>query len=151
MIGDEDKNYVLPTCCSPCEKGLTDWTRNSPGFLLSKAFGTDLHHKKIFRWHRVRHICDQWIQDQQPRRLSLDVHQHQLLTDHEKYLQMVDNTRLSFGARAAGVHYHLFSVWTLVPVRLGKQLSGSSTVDEIASEAADCRLTYTMANCPQRR
>ncbi|GFT30219.1 hypothetical protein TNCV_3466791 [Trichonephila clavipes] len=52
---------------------------------------------------------------------------------------------------AAGVHYRLFSVWTLVPVRLGKQLSGNSTVDEIASEEADCRLTYTMANCPQRR
>ncbi|GFX42987.1 retrovirus-related Pol polyprotein from transposon 297 [Trichonephila clavipes] len=62
-----------------------------------------------------------------------------------------DNTRLSFGARAAGVHYRLFSVWTLVPIRLGKQLPGNSTVDEIASEAADCRLTYTMANCPQRR
>ncbi|GFW77155.1 uncharacterized protein TNCV_2725851 [Trichonephila clavipes] len=62
-----------------------------------------------------------------------------------------DNTRLSLGARAAGVHYRLFSVWTLGPVRLGKQLSGNSTVDEIASEAADCRLTYTMANCPQRR
>ncbi|GFS61427.1 hypothetical protein TNCV_4311641 [Trichonephila clavipes] len=42
-------------------------------------------------------------------------------------------------------------VWTLVPVRLGKQLFDYSTVDEIASEAADCRLTYTMANCPQRR
>ncbi|GFV35221.1 hypothetical protein TNCV_620171 [Trichonephila clavipes] len=66
-------------------------------------------------------------------------------------LQRQDNTRLSFGARAAGVHYCLFSVWTLVPVRLGKQLSGNSTVDEIASEAVDCRLTYTMANCPQRR
>ncbi|GFU46134.1 retrovirus-related Pol polyprotein from transposon 17.6 [Trichonephila clavipes] len=61
------------------------------------------------------------------------------------------NTRLSFGARAAGVHYRLFSVWTLVPIRLGKQLPGNSTVGEIASEAADCRLTYTMANCPQRR
>ncbi|GFY32884.1 hypothetical protein TNCV_4025081 [Trichonephila clavipes] len=55
------------------------------------------------------------------------------------------------GARAAGVHYRLFSVWTLVPVRLGKQLSDNSTVDDIASEAADCRLTYTMANCPQSR
>ncbi|GFV17599.1 hypothetical protein TNCV_4406371 [Trichonephila clavipes] len=54
-----------------------------------------------------------------------------------------DNIRLSLGARAAGVHYRLFSVWTLVPVRLCKQLSGNSTVDEIASEAADCRLTYT--------
>ncbi|GFX93754.1 hypothetical protein TNCV_1589301 [Trichonephila clavipes] len=53
------------------------------------------------------------------------------------------------GARAAGVHYRLFSVWTLVPVRLGKQLSDHSTVDEMASEAADCRHTYTMANCPQ--
>ncbi|GFX98741.1 uncharacterized protein TNCV_1503191 [Trichonephila clavipes] len=55
------------------------------------------------------------------------------------------------GARAAGVHYRLISVWTLVPVRLGKQLSDHSTVDEMASEAADCRHTYTMANCPQRR
>ncbi|GFT43387.1 uncharacterized protein TNCV_4775161 [Trichonephila clavipes] len=55
------------------------------------------------------------------------------------------------GARAAGVHYRIFSVWTLVPVRLDKQLSDHSTVDEIASGAADCRLTYTMANCPQRR
>ncbi|GFY22363.1 hypothetical protein TNCV_398991 [Trichonephila clavipes] len=55
------------------------------------------------------------------------------------------------GARAAGVHYRLFSVWTLVPVRLDQQLSDHSTVDEIASRAADCRLTYTMANCPQRR
>ncbi|GFY15019.1 hypothetical protein TNCV_4492721 [Trichonephila clavipes] len=62
-----------------------------------------------------------------------------------------NNTRLSFGARAAGVHYRLFSVWTLVQVRLGKQWSGNSTVDEIASEAADCRLTYTMENCPERR
>ncbi|GFU31923.1 hypothetical protein TNCV_1111721 [Trichonephila clavipes] len=43
------------------------------------------------------------------------------------------------------------NVWTLVPVRLGKQLSDHSTVDEIASGAADCRLAYTMANCPQRR
>ncbi|GFY07826.1 hypothetical protein TNCV_4287621 [Trichonephila clavipes] len=55
------------------------------------------------------------------------------------------------GARAAGVHYRLISVWTLVPVRLGKQLSDHSTVDDFASEAADCRHTYTMANCPQRR
>ncbi|GFW78022.1 uncharacterized protein TNCV_134921 [Trichonephila clavipes] len=55
------------------------------------------------------------------------------------------------GARAAGVHYRLFSVWTLVPVRLDQQLSDHSTVDEIASGAADCRLTYTMVNCPQRR
>ncbi|GFX55575.1 uncharacterized protein TNCV_268631 [Trichonephila clavipes] len=62
-----------------------------------------------------------------------------------------DNTRLSFCARAAGVHYRLFSAWTLVPVRLGPQWSGCTTVDEIASEAADCHLTYTMANCPQRR
>ncbi|GFV69777.1 hypothetical protein TNCV_1345531 [Trichonephila clavipes] len=53
--------------------------------------------------------------------------------------------------KRSGAHYRLFSVWTLVPVRLGKQWSGSTTVDEIASEAADCRLTYTMANCPQRR
>ncbi|GFU63724.1 hypothetical protein TNCV_3849481 [Trichonephila clavipes] len=64
---------------------------------------------------------------------------------------MCDNTRLSFGARTAGVHYRLFSVQTLVPVRLGKQWFGNSTVDEIASEAADCRLTYTMANGPQWR
>ncbi|GFX58031.1 hypothetical protein TNCV_4047891 [Trichonephila clavipes] len=55
------------------------------------------------------------------------------------------------GARAAGVHYRLFSVWTLVPVGLGGQLSVHSTVDEMASEAADCRHTYTMTNCPQRR
>ncbi|GFX23500.1 hypothetical protein TNCV_3769751 [Trichonephila clavipes] len=55
------------------------------------------------------------------------------------------------GARAAGVHYRLISVWTLVPVRLGKQLSDHSTVDDFASEAADCRHTYTMENCPQRR
>ncbi|GFV41527.1 uncharacterized protein TNCV_3626791 [Trichonephila clavipes] len=53
--------------------------------------------------------------------------------------------------RGAGVHNRLFSVWTLVPVRLDQQLSDHSTVDEIASGAADCRLTYTMANCPQRR
>ncbi|GFS72058.1 hypothetical protein TNCV_4213411, partial [Trichonephila clavipes] len=32
-----------------------------------------------------------------------------------------------------GVHYRLFSVWTLVPVRLDQQLSDHSTVDEIAS------------------
>ncbi|GFT51614.1 hypothetical protein TNCV_4753361 [Trichonephila clavipes] len=51
----------------------------------------------------------------------------------------------------SGVHYRLFSVWTLVPVGLDQQLSDHSTVDEIASGAADCRLTYTMANCPQRR
>ncbi|GFS57132.1 hypothetical protein TNCV_4238951 [Trichonephila clavipes] len=55
------------------------------------------------------------------------------------------------GARAAEVHYRLFSVRTLVPVRLDQQLSDHSTVDEIASGAADCRLTYTMSNCPQRR
>ncbi|GFV95597.1 uncharacterized protein TNCV_4575981 [Trichonephila clavipes] len=42
-------------------------------------------------------------------------------------------------------------VWTLVPVRLDQQLSDHSTVDEIASGAADYRLTCTMANCPQRR
>ncbi|GFT69952.1 uncharacterized protein TNCV_4732731 [Trichonephila clavipes] len=52
---------------------------------------------------------------------------------------------------SAGVHYRLFSVWTLVPVRLDQQLSDHSTVDEIASGAADCRLTYTMANCLQMR
>ncbi|GFW84679.1 hypothetical protein TNCV_2597241 [Trichonephila clavipes] len=45
------------------------------------------------------------------------------------------------GARAAGVHYRLFSVWTLVPVRLDQQLSDHSTEDEIASGAVDCRLT----------
>ncbi|GFU81967.1 hypothetical protein TNCV_516481 [Trichonephila clavipes] len=73
------------------------------------------------------------------------------LCDSETIFFKRDNTRLSFGARAAGVHYRLFSVWTLVPVRLGTQLSGNSTVDEIASEATDCRLIYTMANCPQRR
>ncbi|GFV49449.1 hypothetical protein TNCV_4115681 [Trichonephila clavipes] len=39
----------------------------------------------------------------------------------------------------------------MVPVRLDQQLSDHSTVDEIASGAADCRLAYTMANCPQRR
>ncbi|GFW92663.1 hypothetical protein TNCV_519791 [Trichonephila clavipes] len=55
------------------------------------------------------------------------------------------------GMGKSWVHYRLFSVWTLVPVRLGKQLSDNSTVDEIASEAADCRLIYTLANCPQRR
>ncbi|GFU41022.1 hypothetical protein TNCV_4645931 [Trichonephila clavipes] len=43
------------------------------------------------------------------------------------------------GAREARVHYRLFSVWTLVPVRLDQQLSDHSTVDEIASGAADCR------------
>ncbi|GFW58579.1 hypothetical protein TNCV_718791 [Trichonephila clavipes] len=59
--------------------------------------------------------------------------------------------KIVLGARAAGVLYRLFSVWTLVPVRLDQQLSDHSTVDEIASGAADCRLTYTMANCPQRR
>ncbi|GFX21889.1 hypothetical protein TNCV_2311671 [Trichonephila clavipes] len=46
--------------------------------------------------------------------------------------------------------HELMSLWTLVPVRLDKHLSGNSTVGEIASEAADCHLTYTMANCPQR-
>ncbi|GFX55623.1 hypothetical protein TNCV_269111 [Trichonephila clavipes] len=45
------------------------------------------------------------------------------------------------GARAAGVHYRLFSVWSLVPVRLDQQLSDHSTVNEIASGAADYRLT----------
>ncbi|GFX37299.1 hypothetical protein TNCV_76431 [Trichonephila clavipes] len=57
------------------------------------------------------------------------------------------------GYVGAGVPYRLFSVWTLVPVRLGKQLSGNSTVDEIASEAADIHnalhlhntMTYTFA------
>ncbi|GFW22048.1 hypothetical protein TNCV_504661, partial [Trichonephila clavipes] len=42
-------------------------------------------------------------------------------------------------------------VWTLVPVRLDQQLCDHCIADEIASGAADCRLTYTMANCPQRR
>ncbi|GFY32887.1 retrovirus-related Pol polyprotein from transposon 412 [Trichonephila clavipes] len=80
-------------------------------------------------------------------------------TDHNplRYLNKTGSTNPRIildgvlGARAAGVHYRLFSVWTLVPVRLGKQLSDNSTVDDIASEAADCRLTYTMANCPQSR
>ncbi|GFT43392.1 retrovirus-related Pol polyprotein from transposon 297 [Trichonephila clavipes] len=80
-------------------------------------------------------------------------------TDHNplRYLNKMGSTNPRtildrvLGARAAGVHYRLFSVWTLVPVRLDKQLSDHSTVDEIASGAADCRLTYTMANCPQRR
>ncbi|GFW27916.1 hypothetical protein TNCV_767961 [Trichonephila clavipes] len=55
-------------------------------------------------------------------------------------------------AQAIGVSQSVISsVWTLVPVRLDQQLSDHSTVDEIASGAADCRLTYTMANCPQRR
>ncbi|GFU42918.1 hypothetical protein TNCV_3140771 [Trichonephila clavipes] len=67
---------------------------------------------------------------------------------HESLRTILD---IVLGARAAGVHYRLISVWTLVPVRLGKQLSDHSTVDEMASEAADCRHTYTMANCPQRR
>ncbi|GFX31862.1 retrovirus-related Pol polyprotein from transposon 297 [Trichonephila clavipes] len=80
-------------------------------------------------------------------------------TDHNplRYLNKMGSTNPRtildrvLGARAAGVHYRLISVWTLVPVRLGKQLSDHSTVDEMSSEAADCRLTYTMANCPQRR
>ncbi|GFW84672.1 retrovirus-related Pol polyprotein from transposon 297 [Trichonephila clavipes] len=80
-------------------------------------------------------------------------------TDHNllRYLNKMGSTNPRtildrvLGARAAGVHYRLFSVWTLVPVRLDQQLSDHSTVDEIASGAVDCRLTYTMANCPQRR
>ncbi|GFV75928.1 hypothetical protein TNCV_1455251 [Trichonephila clavipes] len=32
-----------------------------------------------------------------------------------------DNTRLSFGARAAGVHYRLLCVWTLVPKKRRKK------------------------------
>ncbi|GFX37002.1 retrovirus-related Pol polyprotein from transposon 297 [Trichonephila clavipes] len=80
-------------------------------------------------------------------------------TDHKplRYLNKMGSTNPRtildrfLGARAAGVHYRLISVWTLVPVRLGKQLSDHSTVDDFASEAADCRHTYTMANCPQRR
>ncbi|GFU59459.1 retrovirus-related Pol polyprotein from transposon 297 [Trichonephila clavipes] len=80
-------------------------------------------------------------------------------TDHNplRYLNKMGSTNPRtildrvLGACAAGVHYRLFSVWTLVPVRLDQQLSDHSTVDEIASGAADCRLTYTMANCPQRR
>ncbi|GFV49442.1 hypothetical protein TNCV_4115611 [Trichonephila clavipes] len=51
----------------------------------------------------------------------------------------------------AGVHYRLFSVWTLVPVRLDQQLSDHSTVDEIASGAADCHLTYTMVGKTGRK
>ncbi|GFW84674.1 retrovirus-related Pol polyprotein from transposon 297 [Trichonephila clavipes] len=69
-------------------------------------------------------------------------------TDHNPLRTILDRV---LGARAAGVHYRLFSFWTLVPVRLDQQLSDHSTVDEIASGAVDCRLTYTMANCPQRR
>ncbi|GFY34151.1 retrovirus-related Pol polyprotein from transposon 297 [Trichonephila clavipes] len=80
-------------------------------------------------------------------------------TDHNplRYLNKMGSTNPRtildrvLGARAAGVHYRLFSVGTLVPVRRDQQLSDHSTVDEIASGAADCRLTYTMANCPQRR
>ncbi|GFS63981.1 retrovirus-related Pol polyprotein from transposon 297 [Trichonephila clavipes] len=80
-------------------------------------------------------------------------------TDHNplRYLNKMGSTNPRtildrvLGARAAEVHYRLISVWTLVPVRLGKQLSDHSTVDEMASEAADCRHTYTMSNCPQRR
>ncbi|GFX93961.1 hypothetical protein TNCV_3413231 [Trichonephila clavipes] len=63
-----------------------------------------------------------------------------------------DNTRLSFGCTCQLgfiIAYLASGLW--VPVRLDKQLSDHSTVDEIASGAADCRLTYTMANCPQRR
>ncbi|GFU88388.1 hypothetical protein TNCV_2672931, partial [Trichonephila clavipes] len=48
----------------------------------------------------------------------------------------LDNTRLSFGCTCSWVHYRLFSVWTLVPVRLDQQLSDHSTVDEIASRAS---------------
>ncbi|GFX38747.1 retrovirus-related Pol polyprotein from transposon 297 [Trichonephila clavipes] len=80
-------------------------------------------------------------------------------TDHNplRYLNKMGSTNPRtildrfLGARAAGVHYRLFSVWTLVPVRLDQQLSDHTIVDQIASGAADCRLTYTMANCPQRR
>ncbi|GFY31184.1 retrovirus-related Pol polyprotein from transposon 297 [Trichonephila clavipes] len=75
-------------------------------------------------------------------------------TDHNplRYLNKMGSTNPRtildrvLGTRAAGVHYRLFSVWTLVPVRRDQQLSDHSTVDEIASGAADCRLTYTMAN-----
>ncbi|GFU09104.1 hypothetical protein TNCV_1319481 [Trichonephila clavipes] len=73
-----------------------------------------------------------------------------LQTDARQYYCRTILDRV-LGARAAGVHYRLFSVWTLVPVRRDQQLSDHSTVDEIASGAADCRLTYTMVNCPQRR
>ncbi|GFW89088.1 hypothetical protein TNCV_2685221 [Trichonephila clavipes] len=62
-----------------------------------------------------------------------------------------DHELMTKTTRAGVVNLYGSTVWTLVPVRLGKQLSGNSTVDEIASEAADCRLIYTMANCPQRR
>ncbi|GFW05246.1 hypothetical protein TNCV_3357651 [Trichonephila clavipes] len=54
----------------------------------------------------------------------------------------VDNTRLILVHLHLGAHYRLFSVWTLVPVRLYKQQSGHTTVYEIASEAAD-RLTWS--------
>ncbi|GFW82352.1 hypothetical protein TNCV_3818331 [Trichonephila clavipes] len=61
-----------------------------------------------------------------------------------------DNTRQSFGCTCSWGSLSAISVWTLVPVRLGKQLSDHSTVDDFASEAADCRHIHTMANCPQK-
>ncbi|GFW85582.1 amiloride-sensitive cation channel 5 [Trichonephila clavipes] len=50
-------------------------------------------------------------------------------------------------------HFNLSECYRICqqPCELDQQLSDHSTVDEIASGAADCRLTYTMANCPQRR
>ncbi|GFX73690.1 uncharacterized protein TNCV_4290061 [Trichonephila clavipes] len=61
-----------------------------------------------------------------------------------------DNTRLSFGARAAGVIFaYLASGYWCQLDKANNSLA--TTVDEIASEAADCRLAFTMANCPQRR
>ncbi|GFY26465.1 integrase catalytic domain-containing protein [Trichonephila clavipes] len=60
---------------------------------------------------------------------------HQIIIRRQYYCRTILDRVL--GARAAGVHYRLFSVWTLVPVRLDQQLSDHSTVDEIASGAAD--------------
>ncbi|GFX34095.1 transposable element Tcb2 transposase [Trichonephila clavipes] len=60
----------------------------------------------------------------------------------DNVVQSMVNTRLSFGARAAGAHYRLFRFWTWVPVLLDKQLSGRTAGDEIASESVDCRFTY---------
>ncbi|GFT52171.1 hypothetical protein TNCV_2530431 [Trichonephila clavipes] len=84
--------------------------------------------------------------------LQLEGKQRSLQTLLNKKRMLARETILDrvLGARATGVHYRLFSVWTLVPVRLDQQLSDHSTVDEIASGAADCRLTYTMANCPSK-
>ncbi|GFX60462.1 retrovirus-related Pol polyprotein from transposon 297 [Trichonephila clavipes] len=68
--------------------------------------------------------------------------------DGQKFIIETDHNPLRYLNKMGSTNP---SVWTLVPVRLDQQLSDHSTVDEIASGAADCRLTYTMANCPQRR